>query len=109
MVKFVDYGNEVQCYRSQLRKDLVGLDTQVLSLSVELSNVQLTNGYESHTVYDKLANVEVDVELTEFPKTMPMKCKLHFGQKVTAYLSTPFYGKINSKLLTLKSLLSDLV
>ena len=80
MVKFVDYGNEVQCYRSQLRKDLVGLDTQVLSLSVELSNVQLTNGYESHSVYDKLANVEVDVELTEFPKTMPMKCKLHFGQ-----------------------------
>ena len=79
MVKFVDYGNQVQCSRSQLRKDLVGLDTQVLALPVELSNVQLTNGYESHIVYNKLVNAEVDVELTEFPKTMPMKCKLHFG------------------------------
>ena len=81
MVKFVDYGNEASCYRNQLRKDLVAMDTPVLTMDVELSNVELNKNYNSVEVYNKLCNLDVDVELTEFPQKMPMKCKLNFALK----------------------------
>ena len=81
MVKFVDYGNEAPCYRNQLRKDLVAMDTPVLTMDVELSNVELNKNYNSVEVYNKLCNLDVDVELTEFPQKMPMKCKLNFALK----------------------------
>ena len=80
-VKFVDYGNEATCYLNQLRKDLVAMDTPILTMDVQISNVEMNTNYDSQTVYEKLCGLEVDVELTEFPQKMPMKCKLNFGLK----------------------------
>ena len=77
VVKLVDYGNEVTCYHDQLRKDLVGLDVNILTLEVQLDNIKLTGAYQEGLVYDKFAYMKVDVELTEYPEKLPLKCNLH--------------------------------
>ena len=55
----------------------MALDIPTLALPVTLENIQITSEYEIKRAYDKFFNLNVDVELTEFPAKFPVKCKLH--------------------------------
>ena len=55
----------------------MGLEVPTLTLPVILDNIQMTSNYTINRLYDKFHNLNVDVELMEYPEKLPVKCKLH--------------------------------